>query len=973
MNSNTVEILIKTTGAAVAAGMVDQLKSSLIRLGLEVYAATKAMEMMRQVWEMPLKGMELNKEMESSRLGIASIIAATQELTALDGRRLTGMEKFVESQKVASEVMRDIQVAGLETTATTQELVAGFQQLLGPASEAGLTMRQTRDFTVQMVQAMGALGVQMNQLSAEGRSLLDGTIVPTQDRLAVVLGITGDMVKKWREGGRLFEELSARLEPFKLAGASVAETWAGLASNMKEAIAFVAGKMTAGLFEDVKSSWKSIISLLLDVKNFDAGSGIQNLLTGAKAVMDMVGGGLRQGMEYIVSLIQSADEYLGQHKRELQEILTLTAGIGREMADVVGQAVSLVGTVLKVSFELGVINDMFYKASVLVTALNIGFKTLDAGIRAVSQLLVIAFVAPLQGVLDLMGKIGSYFDADWSLTLIGAARDLQGSVDRANKGLAETVQVVSNGLIPAEKKSEESLKTQNGLLEKYLGTMKALGEEGKKAKHQQEKDADMRKWVVQEEKYADAVDKAGQKILDDMDKRDKAIKQYRKTLEDTKEAEIRLALRDVDLGAQGGQTGANEVYNERVRLYQQLLAVQQQYIQNVDKEADPGEWITKMNAIDDTREAILRLQKDNEKAQQAAREAEIQYQLNNIDLAEQEYQVGKADAIEERIRLYRELLGIQEDYLATLDKLKDPSSWYAQQEAIRKTREEMIKLNLEEKRQTGSFGEGMGEGFKRYIHDAKTTFQLGEQMADEAARAMTASFSDFFFDAMTGKLKSLGSYIKSFLNSILKALADVYAQMMVKGLMSGFAGGGWTAQQSSKIGAGNLTAIHSGGYIAGINRIARYHDGAAVGRDGQDIFSRFNSLSGLEHDEVLAVMKIGEFVINDRAAKVIGIDTLHRLNGLSSSNGLSSVNNPIGSRFHAGGAVGTASGGTRRGREQPQGQGGGDTIVNITVENKTGLPLNFKQTGIVTDEKTRVKNIMLELMFTDPGFKDTFK
>ena len=47
---------------------------------------------------------------------------------------------------------------------------------------------------------------------------------------------------------------------------------------------------------------------------------------------------------------------------------------------------------------------------------------------------------------------------------------------------------MSNGLIPAEKKSEESLKTQNGLLEKYLGTMKALGEEGKKAKQQQEKD-----------------------------------------------------------------------------------------------------------------------------------------------------------------------------------------------------------------------------------------------------------------------------------------------------------------------------------------------------------------------------------------------------------------------------------------------------------------------------------------------------
>lgn len=431
------------------------------------------------------------------------------------------------------------------------------------------------------------------------------------------------------------------------------------------------------------------------------------------------------------------------------------------------------------------------------------------------------------------------------------------------------------------------------------------------------------------------------------------------------EDEIRLQLRGVDYAEKGAGLGVNEAYRQRVDLYQRLLGYQQDYLAGVDKERDPAGWYTQRNAIEDTREALQRLTTDYDKLAQATREAEIQLRLSNVALAEQDYQMGKAEAVEERIRLYKELLSIQEDYLDTIDKLKDPTGWITQQREINNTREELQKLNLEGKRQTGSFGEGMGEGFRRYVHDAKTTFELGEQMATEAARAMTASFSDFFFDAMTGKLKSLGSYIKSFLTSILRALSDVYAQIAVKGLMTGLFPQGAFGNTAVR-GESGVNAIfgHTGGYLESATKITRYHDGAAVGRNGLDIFN----LAGLKRDEVPIVAKAGEFILNDRAVSAIGLDNLHWLNKLGGSGGSGGFN-----RYHLGGAVGSLGSNTRRGQEQPHGQGGGDTVVNINVENKTGLPLSFKQTGLFTDERTRVKTIILDLFYTDPGFKNAMK
>lgn len=226
---------------------------------------------------------------------------------------------------------------------------------------------------------------------------------------------------------------------------------------------------------------------------------------------------------------------------------------------------------------------------------------------------------------------------------------------------------------------------------------------------------------------------------------------------------------------------------------------------------------------------------------QSAREAEISLQLKQIDLAEQEFKISKSDAIQRRVELYRELKRIQEEYLVNLDKEKDPASWYAQINAINETREALIRLNLELKKQTGTFTEGAKFGFQEYIHNAKTAFEYGTDMARAAAGAMEDFFSNISFDAMQGKLKSLGDYFKNFLMSIQQAISQILAQLIVRGIISGISG--FFAPLAPPI------MVHQGGYIP------RFHIG------------------GLAYDEVPAILQRGEYVVSRK-----GVDMLDRIN-----------------------------------------------------------------------------------------------
>lgn len=396
---------IGSLGAGIG-GLAGQV-SSLAGEFMSLYVAAKlAKEIIEAMIAFMKEGFKFRAEMESARLGIGSIIAATQELVDADGRRLEGSEKLNASLGLAKGIMRQIQIAGLETTATTTQLVRGFQALLGPASAVGFSLDQTQKFVLAMVQSMGALGIEFNQISAEGRSLLDGSIVPTQDRLAVALGITGEMVKKWKEQGVLFDMLLKKMEAFKLAGSEVANTWSGVSSNMKDAFAFFSGEASGGLFEGVKQSVKEIMALLVDAKNARIADDVAAIHTAIKGVEDDLGRGILAITRDIVGHVKEINTWLANNSTEVAGWWDALKGVGLVALELLKQ----IGLILEDIFKLGVETRVWETAlrvvkGVLATIAEavgvvrlafLGFKDLIANV----------LVRPLAWVLDALATLG---------------------------------------------------------------------------------------------------------------------------------------------------------------------------------------------------------------------------------------------------------------------------------------------------------------------------------------------------------------------------------------------------------------------------------------------------------------------------------------------------------------------------------------------------------------------------------------
>lgn len=214
----------------------------------------------------------------------------------------------------------------------------------------------------------------------------------------------------------------------------------------------------------------------------------------------------------------------------------------------------------------------------------------------------------------------------------------------------------------------------------------------------------------------------------------------------------------------------------------------------------------------------------------------------------------------------------------------DKAAISAELEAIN----QKIQTNTEESLQAareayGTFWEGMRQGFAKYNNDTITpAFRRGVEIAQAAARGMEQAFSDFFFDAMTGKLKTLWDYVKSFLEAVTRAIANVLAQRAMTSIIGGVTGifgSGAGAGTGSGGGAGaTVVYTHSGGLIA--------HSGGLV--------PRFH-FGGLSADEVPIIAQKGERIFSIEHTKVV--DGLSKL-GQMLTNGSNAPQTPTTNNIH---------------------------------------------------------------------------
>lgn len=199
------------------------------------------------------KGIEFNKTMETSEVGMAGILTS---MTRIYGRQL----EWNEAMDMSRSLIKGLNADAMATAATSEELVGAFRALLGPGLGSGMSIDEIRKFSVVGVNAVKSLGLEGRQIVQELRDLVQGGIQPASSTLATALGLKDSDIKQAKASAEgLYSFLMKRLEGFEQAAAATPKTLAGIEDQIKEGATL---GMAMGL-EPILNEYKDV---LLDIK-----------------------------------------------------------------------------------------------------------------------------------------------------------------------------------------------------------------------------------------------------------------------------------------------------------------------------------------------------------------------------------------------------------------------------------------------------------------------------------------------------------------------------------------------------------------------------------------------------------------------------------------------------------------------------------------------------------------------------------
>ena len=247
-----------------SSSMLDNLRKNWLAITAALGAAYIAYRKIEAVVSSSLRYLST---LETASLGIASsLMTQGKYIDQVTGKALEGQEALQAAQQTARGIMKELQVANMQTIATLDQLVRAYQETLPVAMARGFNLSQVKEFTVGVVQAAGALGIQLDMLAEETRSLLTGTITPRTSRVAVALGLTNEDIRQnSKNADELFNFLMGRLAAFRTAGIESQQTWAGLWSNFKDIALQIGGQVFQPLFEMIKYELAEITSNIISI------------------------------------------------------------------------------------------------------------------------------------------------------------------------------------------------------------------------------------------------------------------------------------------------------------------------------------------------------------------------------------------------------------------------------------------------------------------------------------------------------------------------------------------------------------------------------------------------------------------------------------------------------------------------------------------------------------------------------------
>ncbi len=328
----TASLQRQQQGAAGLQQGLQALRNTVLRL-VAAYSGFRAIE------GFVAAGLRFNQTIETSRLGIGALITAEADLVDTQGNLITGATALSQAQGLAADQLDKLRVAGIQTAATTEELVTAFQEAVGAGLAVGLTLDQIRQFTVQVAQAASTINLPFNQLNQEVRSILQGTI-DRNSRIAKALQLTNQEVALAKQQGRLADLLNEKFKAFNIAGVESVKTFSALRSNIQDAFSVLAGASVQPLFESLKQAGLSALSQIFDFRSAEIQRSFQGLVTGAQEIFQQIGRALADAIAVGVSSARALSEFFERNKQAVKD----TAAAVGTMVRSFGQLITAIGT-----------------------------------------------------------------------------------------------------------------------------------------------------------------------------------------------------------------------------------------------------------------------------------------------------------------------------------------------------------------------------------------------------------------------------------------------------------------------------------------------------------------------------------------------------------------------------------------------------------------------------------------------------
>jgi hypothetical protein len=397
--------------AGVAVGEIGELVRHLGELLLIGEAVKKTYEGVKE-------GLNFNAGEETATIGIASLVASLMEVKNAQGQVLEGADALNASYGIAADQMDKLRADAVNTSAQYETLVKAFRGTIAAGNNAGLNLDQLRGVVVGISQAAGAMGADMSLVESETRHILDGTI-NNRSEIAKGLGLKNEEVKLWKEQGTLVENLTAKLAVFRVAGADVQRSWAGLVSNLKDGLQQLAGASTEDLFKNLKEGLSDATSgIFTDGK---LNSDIRSLASFINDVFGDLGKYIKDAIDAGISALDQLGRYIEQNRDKFNEL----RAVGKSFGDIIEQAASDVFKLAKgagdmaiqwrVLTGIGIIFNLLLAAAydllrtlgnaILALAANLNVQLLGA------WLLVVKAVEGLVGIFSPNGAMHKALEA----------------------------------------------------------------------------------------------------------------------------------------------------------------------------------------------------------------------------------------------------------------------------------------------------------------------------------------------------------------------------------------------------------------------------------------------------------------------------------------------------------------------------------------------------------------------------------